>query len=203
MKTTSLPGVWTMLAVLLLAGCQSAPTLVQGETGAFRERVAMLADMDSWLVTGRIAFKLGDEGGTGAMTWKQQDRFLEFSFRGPLGAGSFNIAGSPPQLLLETGDGERRLLSDPETELRERFGWSAPFESLRFWMVGMPDPAGAANLSVDQEGLLREITQGNWRVSYDRYHSDPPRLPRKLTIQKDDLRLRVIVDRWQSLQSQG
>ncbi len=199
----SRPVTWAVLAALLLAGCQSAPTIVQGETGPFRERAARLADLDSWQVTGRIAFKLGDEGGTGAMTWKQQEAYLEFSFRGPLGAASFNIAGSPPQLLLETGDGEPRLLHDPDTEMRERFGWSAPFESLRFWMVGMPDPYSKAELRVDEQGLLREISQAGWAVSYDRYHSDEPRLPRKLTILRDDLRLRVIVDRWQLLQTGG
>ncbi len=94
---------------------------------------------------------------------------MKFSFRGPLGAGAFNLDGSPPDLLLQTGSGEVQRLVDPEAELRERFGWSAPFASLRHWMIGLPDPASDAATAVDEAGLLRSLDQAGWSVSYDRY----------------------------------
>lgn len=195
MSGSRLPGV-LLLCALLLAGCESMPPTRAGETAAFKERVPGLQSVREWQVSGRIAFRYQGDGGTGAMTWLQRDDYMAFSFRGPLGAASFNVTGSPPALLLETGEGDRQMLSDPETELRARFGWSAPFDSLRYWMLGAPHPAGKAEIQVDDSGLLRELRQDGWLITYDRYHPDEPRLPRKLTIQREDVRIRVIVDFW-------
>lgn len=183
-------------ALLLLAGCQSLPPTSEGDNAAFRARVENLQTINDWQVNGRIAIRYQDDGGTGAMTWLQRGDYLEFRFQGPLGGSSFNLKGNPTALHLETGKGESRLLTDPERELRARFGWSAPFDHLRFWMLGAPHPAGAPAIRVDEEGLLRELRQDGWLVTYDRFHQGEPRLPRKLTILRDDVRIRVIVDFW-------
>lgn len=188
-------------SLLAMSACQTAPQSSPGENQQFRARVPDLQALKSWQANGRIAFSSPDDGGTGAMFWQQRGDELDFRFKGPLGAGAFNISGRHPDLLLETGKGDRRVLSDPDTELRTRFGWSAPFASLRYWMVGIPDPVSAAQLRVDDEGLLRQIDQGGWRVTYDQYHkddplSDDPRLPRKLSVARDEVRIKVIVDFW-------
>ena len=196
MKRALAPGL-LLLAVALLAACATMPpTVTEGDNARFRLRQAELSALDSWQVTGRIAFKIADEGGTGAMTWAQAGRDMAFSFRGPLGAGAFNLDGSPPDLLLQTGNGDVQRLEDPETELRARFGWSAPFASLRYWMLGLPDPDNAAVTAVDEAGLLRKLDQAGWAVSYERYGAGAPMLPRKLTLLRDEVRIRVIIDRW-------
>lgn len=182
--------------VLVLSACQSAPLLRVGENEQFRARVPDLKALVAWKVDGRIGFRTVDDGGTGEMTWEQRDDYLEFKFKGPMGSASFNVSGRHPDLLLETGKGDRRVLTDPDTELRARFGWSAPFASLRYWMVGIPDPAGQVTVQVDDQGLMRQIDQGGWTITYDQYHKDEPRLPRKLSITRDDVRIRVIVDFW-------
>ncbi len=189
--------------VLSLAACVSTLPELQGENDIFRARETNLLALNGWHVEGRIAFKFEDEGGTGAMTWKQDAGHVTFSFRGPLGAASFNVEGTPPDLLLRTGDGESQVLTDPDSELRARFGWSAPFASLRFWMLGIPDPASNASVRVDADGLLREMQQAGWAISYDRYHSNAPQLPRKLTLLRDDVRIRVIVDSWNFTEQPG
>lgn len=181
----------------LLAACVTAPpSVTESDNRLFRQRQAELRDLDNWQVTGRIAFKIDDEGGTGAMTWAQQGPDMVFSFRGPLGAGAFNLDGSPPDLLLQTGSGDVQRLVDPETQLRDRFGWSAPFSSLRYWMIGLPDPASDAVTEVDETGLLRGLDQAGWSVSYDRYRDAPPMMPAKLTLLRDGVRIRVVIDRW-------
>lgn len=196
--TSLLPGL-----VLLTACATQPPSTVQGDNAQFRSRQAALSELDLWRVTGRIAFKIADDGGTGAMTWTQDGKGMAFSFRGPLGAGAFNLDGSPPNLLLQTGNGEVQQLEDPESELMERFGWSAPFSSLRFWMVGLPDPVNDAVIAVDHEGLLRQLDQAGWAVTYDRYDDVPPMMPRKLTLLRKDVRIRVIIDRWQFNETNG
>ncbi len=181
---------------LALAACQGIPTGTPGETPEFVAHAQQMQSIHGWEVEGRIGFRYEGDGGTGAMSWRQDFEQIWFSFRGPLGAGSFRVTGTPPDLLLETGDGETLMLTDPDTELRARFGWSAPFESLRYWMVGVPSPNAASSVSVDADGLLRELRQDGWVVTYDRYHDAAPPLPRKLTIVRDGVRIRVIVDRW-------
>ncbi len=187
-----------LLSLLLLGACAATPPAITvSDDARFRMREAELSALPGWKITGRIAFKIADEGGTGAMTWAQEGSDMVFSFRGPLGAGAFNLEGSPPDLMLQTGDGELHRLADPETELRARYGWSAPFSSLRFWMVGLPDPANAAETVIDGAGLLRALSQTGWAVTYERYHDVPPMMPRKLTLLREDVRIRVVIDRWQ------
>lgn len=187
-----------LIGAATLAACVTTPpSVTQGENPLFAARQAQLSALDHWQVTGRIAFRIADEGGTGAMTWAQHGRDMIFSFRGPLGASAFSLDGSPPDLLLRTGKGEVQRLVDPETELRARFGWSAPFASLRYWMIGLPDPDNDAVTAVDEAGLLRTLDQAGWGVTYDRYEDVPPMMPRKLTLLREDVRIRVIIDRWQ------
>lgn len=187
---------------LLLSACQSVPLGTPGETPEYVAHARQVQAISVWQVEGRIGFRYQGDGGTGAMDWRQDNEQIAFSFRGPLGARSFRVSGTPPDLLLETTDGDSQMLTDPDSELQARFGWSAPFDSLRYWMVGVPSPGDAAKVSVDDEGLLRGLRQNGWLVEYDRYHDGVPRLPRKLTIQRDDVRIRIIVDRWRNVNAE-
>ena len=64
-------------------------------------------------------------------------------------------------------------------------------------MLGVSDPATEAEETVDEDGLLTELEQNGWQVLYDGYRVNEERvLPRKIVMEKGDVRIRVVTDRW-------
>ena len=50
---------------------------------------------------------------------------------------------------------------------------------------------------MNPEGLINEMEQGNWMVNYASYHQyDSGSYPRKIIIENDEVKLRLIVTKW-------
>lgn len=161
------------------------------------ERRDYLRQIDDWRMEGRLALRAGSDGYNGTLSWEQAHDDLDFRFRGPFGFGGFRIHGDLERLRIKTTRGDEMLLSDPESEMTERFGWSLPVYSMRFWMLGVSDPGAGAEEVVDDEGMLVELTQNGWQVRYDDYSNNGGTfLPRKIVMESGDVRIRVVADRW-------
>jgi outer membrane biogenesis lipoprotein LolB len=67
-------------------------------------------------------------------------------------------------------------------------------------VLGVPDPAQPANESLDPaQQRLSALTQGGWRVEYQSYEvaGGGEALPARMTLQRDTVRVRLLVDDWQ------
>src|SRR5262245_12983467 len=185
--------------LLFLAGCATTrpgPTTAPPMTWESR-RDALLA-LPGWQVQGRIAINAGKDGGSGSFSWKQAHDDLDFRFSGPLGAGGFRIFGDDASLRVQTSDGEDFVLTDPVNDLRERYGWSVPLQSMRYWMLGVPDPQSEAGTTLDDAHQLISLEQLGWVVAYTNYaDTDGMTLPHKLTLEGEGVRIRVVVERWE------
>ncbi len=161
------------------------------------ERRDVLRALDDWRLEGRLALSTGQQGYNGTLTWEQLEDDLDFRFRGPFGFGGFRIHGSHEQLRIKTMGGTELLMSDPETDMRDKFGWAVPVYSMRFWMVGVSDPEAEAEEIVDDLGRLVELEQNGWLVKYTAYRAhEGVDMPRKMTMENGELRIRVVADRW-------
>jgi outer membrane lipoprotein LolB len=81
--------------------------------------------------------------------------------------------------------------------MNERFGWSLPVHSMRYWILGVSDPRTVATEAVDDEGLLDVLEQSGWTVRYDGYREASGLvLPRKLEMTSGEVRIKVVADRW-------
>ncbi len=161
------------------------------------DRRDLLRSLDDWRMEGRIALKTGRDGYNGTLSWEQLEDDLDFRFRGPFGFGGFRIHGDLERLRVKTTGGDEFYLHDPEVEMRERFGWSLPVYSMRFWIVGVSDPGIEGDEVVDERGYLLELEQSGWDVSYDGYRSHQGLdLPRKIVMVNGDVQIKVVADRW-------
>ena len=188
-----------LAVVLMIGGCVSPRERI-GEAleVEWLERRDLLRQLDDWRMEGRIALRTGSDGYNGTLSWEQMDDLLDFRFRGPFGFGGFRIHGDLDRLRIKTTSGEELLLTDPEAEMRDRFGWSLPVYSMRFWIVGVSDPGMTADETVDDDGMLLELSQNGWDVSFDGYRvEDGLLLPKKIVMESGDVRIRVVADRWQ------
>ena len=186
------------LALLALAGCATLPASIQLPVmNSWETRKAVLGEVRNWQFRGRIAVKTGDEGFNGKFDWTQQGDAFDASVAGPLGIGTVRIAGEGDAVRLTDKDGAATRLEDAEADLFWRYGWTIPVTSLRYWALGIPDPAVAAETEVDVAGRLTRLEQGDWTVTISRYaEGGGQQMPRILTATNADARVRMVIDRW-------
>jgi outer membrane lipoprotein LolB len=187
-----------LAAALMLGACATTPDSVNlPEIRNWDERVLVLGNVSDWAFKGRIAVKAGDEGFNARFDWDQDGDAFESSVSGPLGMGTVRIEGDGRRALLTDKDGVTTELQDAEAELHWRYGWTIPVTSLRYWALGIPDPAYPAVTEIDTEGRLSRLEQGGWTVAISRYaEGGGQQMPRILTATTADTRVRMVIDRW-------
>jgi outer membrane lipoprotein LolB len=100
--------------------------------------------------------------------------------------------------VLENARGERLDADAARAELERRIGFEPPIGSLRYWVLGVPDPASPAAEELDAEARLARLEQNGWQIEYTGYAAVDGRwLPQRLTLRRDDVRVRLLVERWQ------
>lgn len=164
---------------------------------SWETRKAVLADVDEWEFSGRIGVSAGDEGFNGKLWWRQDGIVFRARMSGPIGVGTIFINGDNRELTLTEQDGTVTELEDAEIDLRVRYGWTIPAASLRYWVLGIPDPANPAAVEFDVTGQVNEIRQREWLVTFSQYSDGGGQaMPRRLTAVSGDIRVRLIIDAW-------
>jgi outer membrane lipoprotein LolB len=185
---------------LLLAGCAS--TRLSHEPLAAPAQQALLQGLAGFRLDGRAFVQAGEEGFNASLTWRQHDTESQVRLSGPLGAGSTKLVYSPDDLHVTTSRGEVLENGRAEQVLREQLGFVPPFASLRYWVLGLAAPGeSTAEQSTDEAGRITAMTQQGWQIRYNKWteiatRDGAIRMPRLLTATREDLKLRVVVDRW-------
>lgn len=187
-------------ATLVLSACGSLPgrepSGAPDET-AWQSRQAALTRLDAWELEGRVGIVNGEDSGSGSMDWKQQGAVLSFDFHGPLGAGALHIEGDAQGLRVRSSKGDDFVTSDPERDVARRLRVPLPVLSMRYWMLGLPDPTDPYEKSVDGRGELVSLHQRGWDVEYQEYGEVQGfALPVLLTLEEGDVRIKVAVNQW-------
>ena len=205
-RCTGQRGCLTTLRLLslflpLLAGCatQRVEAPVSAESPAVRQE--RLLGLVQWEARGRVAFRSADKGGQGSLQWLQDGAATRIQLSGPFGAGAYQIDSLPGQITVQSRGSEAALeyLGPDAAErfLAEQVGWSFPVRSVRYWLLGLADPATPAVQQSDAAGRLRELLQSGWVVRYEDYAQGAATwLPHKLVVEREDVRLRFVIDRW-------
>lgn len=186
------------LCLAVLSACATTrPSIDLPEITTWELRQEVLGRASNWEFRGRIAVKAGDEGFNGKLRWTQTGNRFYATVGGPLGIGTVIIEGNGRKVTLTDKDGLTTVLDNPEAELYYRYGWTIPVTSLRYWALGIPDPASEATTEVDDAGHLVNLEQGNWAVKISRYReSAGQQMPRTLTATNPDTRVRMVIDNW-------
>ena len=187
-----------MLAVL--AGCRTmppAPTLPPGPSWEIRR--PQLQSLEHFALRGRVAVAAGGEGFNASLRWTQDGARSQVTLEGPLGVGGAQLTASGDDLTVITSRGERIESAAAHAALAARLGFDPPLPALRYWVLGVPDPAQPASEALDPaQQRLSALTQDGWHVEYQSYgFAGGEALPARLTLQRDEVRVRLLVDEWQ------
>jgi outer membrane lipoprotein LolB len=189
-----------LFAASLLAGCSSlrssAPSGAEDEA-AWGAHLAQLTTLTGWSFDGQVGFIEGKDSGSGSITWAEQGEQSILDFSGPLGAGAVHMEGDATSLHVKTSRGDDFTTTDPETDLGTRLHQPLPVLSLRYWVLGMPDPGTDYTKTSDAHGELVSLDQRGWHVQYQGYAQvEGFSLPTLLVLQRDTVRIKLAVSDW-------
>jgi outer membrane lipoprotein LolB len=183
--------------VVMLASCRTVP--VRHETPvssqAWEARKPQLQARDQFELKGRVAVATGSDGFNARLRWTQSGKQTHMSLDGPLGAGGVQVTSDGSAVSIVTSRGDRLENDAARVELANRLG----IDSLRYWVLGVPEPGHPAQESLDPQQRLAALEQDGWQILYSDYMSVGGEwLPSKLTLQRQGIRVRLVVDGWNS-----
>lgn len=188
-----------LAAALLLSGCPAVPVKMP-EVEPWDIRRAQLQARERFELSARVAVAAGNDGFNARLRWEQDGQRSNVALDGPLGVGGVRVAAEGASLSITTSRGEQLDADAARAELIARLGFEPPLGSLRYWVLGVPDPAQPATEEVlDPQQRLVSLQQDGWRIEYGGYKAVGGEwLPEKITFRRDEVRVRMIVDRWSS-----
>jgi len=185
------------LGLVLLSSCavqrgMELPPLPDWDT-----RQEVLAAIPEWAFTGRIGVSAGTEGFNGKLRWIQDEDSFRATVSGPLGIGTVRIEGDRDGVEITDKDGTATVLQDVEMELYYRYGWTIPVESLRYWVLGIPDPRVPAAIEFDDLDRVSRIEQRGWNVNVGAYReAGGQQMPARLVATSRETSVRLVIDKW-------
>ena len=181
--------IWCVLTLALLnAACVTQPQHILGNSAAHSA-----AELRDWSASGKIGVSGVEQSGSGSFTWQQQTEQSKLSVRGPVGTGSMQITLDGARLSMQSSDGAQYDAEQVLAELETRLGVAVPVNQLRYWLLGLPGPG--AHQWLDANSVLE---QDGWHIVYGEWlQRGALRVPAKLTLTRERLRIVMVVQKWQ------
>ena len=174
---------------LALAGCSSIKTYdaQHGQVLSQQQRL----NIQQWKMQGRLLIK-SDEVLTANIQWRHNRRKDVLKLSGALGLGAMLIELSEHEIVLHNAQGETQSSQDIDAFIARQIGFVVPITALRQWVLG------AYLQDVPVYPLDNGFVQLGWRIAYNEYmDTSAGVLPRRIKVTKDNIKLKLIVDRWE------
>jgi len=170
---------FVLLAASVLGACAAIPEAPSPPPGGFE-------------LAGRIAVRYGKDGASGRIVWRHSTETDDLLITSPIGQGIARISRKGEEFRLTTGNGEYRA-HDAESLTERALGWRLPLGGLPDWVQGRASPGESAQWRRNAEQRPLELRQDGWRVEYEEFRDGRPA---RLRMSREDLEIRLIVDRW-------
>jgi outer membrane lipoprotein LolB len=184
-----------LTACLCLSACIATrpPQVSATAPVVWDSRLPVLQQSETWSLDGRVAASIGKQGWQAGLAWSQQGNITDLHFSGPLGLGASELRLTPEGLSVD-GAPPR---TDAAQILQERLGVDLPLASLRYWILGVPDPDEPSTVTRNAMDRAQQLQQEGWTIDIGRYVPvGGDWLPGQLTVQRDQVRVRIAVDHW-------
>jgi outer membrane lipoprotein LolB len=186
-------------SLLLLAGCS---TLKPRESRApaaqtWEQRLPALQAITQFQLDGRLAATSGNEGFSAGVRWRQDHDSATLDLSAPLGFGAAHVEQNAAGLTVTSSRGVTLEGAAASEELAKTLGFEPPLRSLRYWVLGASDPDFASQETIDDQQRLAHLEQDGWQVDYAQYTQVAGQwLPQQLTVARQSLRLKLVVNAW-------
>ncbi len=180
--------VWSCL-VFLMPACSIVP--VEPEVHYSRAARSHLYELKHWSFEGRLALTGQKDSWSANITWEHGPEEERIKLSGPLGQGTVVIQLTGNVVTIDRGGNDVQTSAQPEEFINQQLGLIVPVKSLRYWVVGLPEPAQSF-----QETAVG-FNQSRWLNEYKEMQTvDGESMPRKMAVMNDQVKLKVIIDHW-------
>jgi len=179
-------GCW----VLLLSGCSfftvEPPSIPYSKTATLP-----LYKLQQWSFEGRLSITGRTDSWTANVDWQHSADKERVKLSGPLGQGATLIQLSKGIVTIDRGDGKVQTSNQPEAFINQQLGLFVPVQSLRYWVIGLPEP---------NQNFVETATgfkQAGWLIEYKQMQAvKTTTMPYKINVTNEQVKLKLIVDEW-------
>lgn len=140
----------------------------------------------------RLAARYRDESFTGALAWRHGQRSDEMLITSPLGAGVARIVREGDAVTLTTAEPREYRAADAEALTEQALGFRLPLAGLADWVRGQAAESPRA-IQHFEDGRLKTLEQGGWKIEYQAYEGERPARMRLLY---PGIELRLAITEW-------
>jgi outer membrane lipoprotein LolB len=175
--------------VLMLSACSTVP--VEPEVHYSKIAREHLYKLERWSFEGRLALTGKNDSWSASINWGHRPDDEKIKLSGPLGQGATVIQLTGDLVTIDRGDGQAQTSTQPEEFINQQLGMFVPVHSLRYWVVGLPEPT---NAFVETATGFR---QAGWFIEYKQMQPvDDQSMPRKITVTNEQVKLKLVIDQW-------
>jgi outer membrane lipoprotein LolB len=185
-KLRLLVGGW----LILLSACSVVP--VEPEMNYSRAAMLHLYGLKRWSFEGRLALTGQNDSWSANISWKHSPEAEKIKLSGPMGQGAVVISLTGNVVTIDRGGDDVQSSMQPEEFINQQLGMFVPVRSLRYWVVGLPEPSRSykdTNAGFNQAGWLSEYKQMQ-PVNND------GAMPHKMMVMNNQVKLKLIIDHW-------
>ncbi len=166
--------------LLIVTGCTSVPYVPDNTPDA-------LAVASSWQLKGKLGVRAVGRSANLSFSWQESPESYVILLNGAMGVDVAEIRCEGDVVTLSLPDGRRYSNKAIELLLAEQLGYQLPVSQLRYWARGVPAPGTESSF------LDGGFVQEGWNITVQQYGVLGPR---KLLIEKDDIRLKLAALKW-------
>jgi len=175
--------------VVFLTGCATAPVVPEAQYS--KTSRAHLYKLERWSFSGRLALTGKNDSWSANINWVHTPYDERIKLSGPLGQGATVIQLTGNLVTIDRGDGKAQSSSQPEAFINQQLGMFVPVHSLRYWVVGLPEPS-----SVFVE-TATGFKQAGWLIEYKQMQLvNDQSMPRNIIVTNDQVKLKLFIDQW-------
>lgn len=182
---------WLILGMVFLVMTACSTTQVEEGIKYSKSTREHLYDLGSWSFSGRLALTGKKDAWQANIVWAHDLGSDEIKLSGPLGQGATVIRLSSDEVIIDRGDGKVLSSRQPEDFINQQLGLAVPVRSLRYWVVGLPEPSTTFVLTTDG------FVQSGWLIEYKQEQVvNSELLPRKISVTNERIKLKLMIDQW-------
>ncbi len=173
----------------MLAGCTTAPVAPEVHYAATARE--QLYRLERWSFEGRLALTGKNDSWSASINWGHKSDDEKIKLSGPLGQGATIIQLTGDLVTIDRGDDKPQSSTQPEAFINQQLGMFVPVRSLRYWVIGLPEPTSP------YIATATGFTQAGWLIDYKQMQSvDKQSMPHKITVSNEQVKLKLIIDQW-------
>jgi outer membrane lipoprotein LolB len=189
MFSIKIKGLGWYCFALMLSACSTVP--VEPEVHYSKLAREHLYKLEQWSFEGRVALAGKNDNWQASINWGHKFDDEEIKLSGPLGQGATVIRLTGDLVTIDRGDDKVQSSTQPEEFINQQLGMFVPVHSLRYWVIGLPEPTSAF------VETATGFKQAGWFIEYKQMQPvDEQSMPRKIMVTNERVKLKLIIDQW-------